>query len=172
VTIWLLLAPYRLRTGDHLSRLTRLRRSASWLSPSRLLSHHKTRWVSVAPPAPPDLDLGISVAPLAPPALGGSRFPLELQLSVSICGSRAASGSRLLLQHRQASPVPFSLWWLSVFSLVPWYMGIVFQPSFALSLQIGFDSWLRYYLLFCLICKLGYLLHYLGHCLVLLGYLV
>uniref|UniRef100_A0A2N9G5Q9 Uncharacterized protein n=1 Tax=Fagus sylvatica TaxID=28930 RepID=A0A2N9G5Q9_FAGSY len=68
-------------------------------------SHHKPRWVSVAPPAPPDLDLGISASPLAPPALGGSWFslrtrsrPLDLHLvlGISISVSRSPPRSRHL----------------------------------------------------------------------------
>ena len=155
--------------GDHLSffshRIGSPGTAGDYLSipsASRLLGfhhlgfllHHKTQWVSVAPPAPPDLDLGISVAPFAPPTLGDSQFPLQLQLSVSICGSRAASGSWLLLQHRQASLVPFSLWWLSAFTAG---LGIVFQPFCSFSSDC-FLLLVKYYSLFCLICKLGYLL--------------
>jgi hypothetical protein len=62
-----------------------------------VLSHHQvltggSRPFSVAPPAQPDLDLGISASPLAPPALGGSWFPLR---TPALCSRspRAASGS-------------------------------------------------------------------------------
>uniref|UniRef100_A0A2N9GB44 Integrase catalytic domain-containing protein n=1 Tax=Fagus sylvatica TaxID=28930 RepID=A0A2N9GB44_FAGSY len=62
-----------------------------------VLSHHQvltggSRPFSVAPPAPPDLDLGISASPLAPPALGGSWFPLR---TPALCSRspRAASVS-------------------------------------------------------------------------------
>uniref|UniRef100_A0A2N9J8P7 Integrase catalytic domain-containing protein n=1 Tax=Fagus sylvatica TaxID=28930 RepID=A0A2N9J8P7_FAGSY len=75
--------------------------SISW---SVLISHRQSRLsyhqvltggsrpFSVAPPAPPDLDLGISASPLAPPALGGSWFPLR---TPALCSRspRAASVS-------------------------------------------------------------------------------
>ena len=116
------------------------------LSGSRLLLQH--RQTSISASRLPLLLRQLSVT------LGDSQFPLQLQLSVSICGSRATSGSWLLLQHRQASLVPFSLWWLSAFTAG---LGIVFQPFCSFSSDC-FLLLVKYYSLFCLICKLGYLL--------------
>uniref|UniRef100_A0A2N9HTF0 Uncharacterized protein n=1 Tax=Fagus sylvatica TaxID=28930 RepID=A0A2N9HTF0_FAGSY len=90
------------------------------------LSHHKTRWVSVAPPAPPDLDLGISVAPLSPPALGGPRLPFGTPV---LCLD-------LWVSHRQ---------WVSVALPAPPGLAGAFLPLVALGFLSGFDSWLSGY---------------------------
>ena len=84
-------------------------------------SHHKTRWVSVAPPAPPDLDLDISASPLAPPALGGSRFPLR---TPALCLD-------LWVSRRQ---------WVSVAPPAPPGLVGAFLPLVAL----GLHSWFGY----------------------------
>jgi hypothetical protein len=84
-------------------------------------SHHKTRWVSVAPPALPDLDLGISVAPLALPALGSLWNSSSLSRSVGLvppvglgCSSNTARPRRCLSPF--GSSRPSQLVWVSCFS--------------------------------------------------------
>jgi hypothetical protein len=105
-------------------------------------SHHKTRWVSVAPPAPPDLDLGISASPLAPPALGGSRFPLR---TPALCLDLRVSRRQWVLVAPPAPPgLAGAFLPLVALGLHSWF-GYRVSAIFDLLLlfRLFFDCWLR-----------------------------
>ena len=94
-------------------------------------------WLSV-PFGTPALCIDLTVGLAPPVGLGCSSSTAKPRRCLSPFGG---SRSSQLLLHPHSS------------------LGIMFLPLLLLlSFQIGFDSWLRYYLLFCLICKLGYLL--------------